>query len=193
MACRERDQKILRIEFAARAEAATDVVLDHVDRVLGQADLLGENAPIEEQDLGGAENPQQAARRVPFGEQAARLHGEPEVALHLETLAPPIGRCPERRAGVAANGAEREGDVARLLPPPCSNSRLSPLRRGSAVGHRRQGLDIDRDRLERVLADRRAFGEHDRDRLAHIADLVGRDHRLLERLELRQAAAAASG
>ena len=34
-ACRERDQKVLRIEFAARAEAAADVVLHHADGAFG--------------------------------------------------------------------------------------------------------------------------------------------------------------
>ena len=34
---RERDQEVLRIEFAARAEAAADVVLDHADRAFRQA------------------------------------------------------------------------------------------------------------------------------------------------------------
>jgi hypothetical protein len=32
---RERDQEVLRIEFAARAEAAADVVLHHADGAFG--------------------------------------------------------------------------------------------------------------------------------------------------------------
>ena len=54
VARRERDQEILRIELAARAEAAADVVLDHVDGIVGEAELLGEDAAVEEQHLGGA-------------------------------------------------------------------------------------------------------------------------------------------
>ena len=55
-----------------------------------------------------------------------------------------------------------------------------------AVGDRRQRLDVDVDGVERILGERGAVGQHDRDRLADIADLVVRDHRLLERLEGRQ-------
>ena len=37
LARRERDQEILRIELAAHAEAAADVVLDHGDGVFGKS------------------------------------------------------------------------------------------------------------------------------------------------------------
>ncbi len=51
---RERDQKILRIELAARAKTAADVVLDHVDGIDGKAELLRQDAAVGEQHLGGA-------------------------------------------------------------------------------------------------------------------------------------------
>ena len=52
----ERDEEILRVEFAARAIAAADVVLDHGDLRFRQADLLRQNAPVEERHLGGTGN-----------------------------------------------------------------------------------------------------------------------------------------
>jgi hypothetical protein len=52
-------------------------------------------------------------------------------------------------------------------------------------GRRRQGFDVERDRLQRILGRRRAVGDHDRDRLADIADLAVRDHRLLMGFERR--------
>ena len=66
VARRERDQKILRIEFAAGAEAAADVVLHHVDGVLRQADLLRQHAPVEERHLGGARNGEPAGSPHPI-------------------------------------------------------------------------------------------------------------------------------
>jgi hypothetical protein len=60
------------------------------------------------------------------------------------------------------------------------------LRRGAAVGDRRQRLDLDLDQAERILGNGRRVGEHDRDGLAHVAHLGLGDHRLSERLEIRQ-------
>ena len=54
VARRERDQEILGIELAARAEAAADVVLDHVDLLFRQADLRRQDAAVEERHLGRA-------------------------------------------------------------------------------------------------------------------------------------------
>ena len=50
----ERNEKVLGIELAARAEAAADVVLHDLDRAFGQAHLLRQDAAVEEQDLGAA-------------------------------------------------------------------------------------------------------------------------------------------
>ena len=49
-------------------------------------------------------------------------------------------------------------------------------------GDRRQLFDIEGDRADPVLGQRRAVGQHDRDRLADIAHAVGRDHWLQEAL-----------
>ena len=44
----ERDEEILRIELAAHAEAAADIVLDQSNGVLGEAHLLRQHAAVEE-------------------------------------------------------------------------------------------------------------------------------------------------
>ena len=142
VARRERNQKILRIEFAARAKAAADVVLDHVDGIDGEAELFGQDAAVGEQHLGGAGQRQPPARRVPFGEQAARLHGQRGVALGAEALAPRIGRVFERRVGVAEHGAKFHGDVAAFV---FEQQRLV-FRRALPVRDGRQRLDVDLDR-----------------------------------------------
>jgi hypothetical protein len=46
----------------------------------------------------------------------------------------------------------------------------------------RQLFDIESDRAEPVLGQRRAVGQHDGDRLTNIAHAVGRDHWLQEAL-----------
>ena len=75
--------------------------------------------------------------------------------------------------------------LARLVPA-FSNRQNIVLAGGLAIGHRRQRLDVDRDRLQRVLGERRAVGHHDRDRLADVAHLADGDDRLLVALELGQ-------
>ena len=114
MARRERDQEVFRIELAARAKAAADVVLDHVDASSGRSDLLGEDAAVEERHLGRARDREPALGGVPFGHDAARLHGQAVVAAGAEGLAPHIGRLGEGRVGVAACTALKSSE--RLLP-----------------------------------------------------------------------------
>ena len=114
---------------------------------------------------------------------AARLQRQPVVAAGAQPLAADVGRVGEGRVGVAL--ARVETPASGWCPAP-SNSRLWFFAAAVPVGHRRQRLDLDRDRFQRVLADGDAVGQHHGDRLADIAHLVVRDHRLLERLELRQ-------
>ncbi len=100
------------------------------------------------------------------------------MALHLEALAAHIGGGAEGGIGVALHGGERAGEIG----PGLREQRRAALGRG-AVRHRGQRRDVDRDRLRRVLGERRAVRDHHGHRLAHIAHRAGRDHRLLERPE----------
>ena len=109
----ERNEEILRIELAAHAEGAADVALDHGDGVFRERKLRREDTPDGEGDLGGAIDRQVAARRVPIGEQAARLHRHRGVALHPEALAPHIRRVLECGVGVAAHRGQCRRAVRR--------------------------------------------------------------------------------
>ena len=80
---RERNEKILRIEFALDAETAANIDLDHVDVGFGDAEHRRERAAVEEQDFGRAEHGEPLVRRVPFGNLAARFQrqaGQPVAA-----------------------------------------------------------------------------------------------------------------
>ena len=184
VAGRERDQEILRIELAARAVAAADVVLDHLDLLDRQADLRRQNAAVEERHLGGAGDRELALGLVPLGHDAARLHGEAVVAAgaHAARGARRAHWQRPRRRRPCARGTPASGWC-----PASSNSRLLFLRRHGPVGDRRQFLDLDRrSRRARPRRSATLVGQHHGDRLADVAHLVVGDHRLLERLELRQ-------
>ena len=149
VARRERDQEILGIELAARAVAAADVVLDHLDLLDRQADLRRQDAAVEERHLGRAVDRELAVGVVPRRHDAARLHGQPVVAAGAQLLAADVGRVGEGRVGVALARLEHQRAVgAGLL-----EQHALVLRRGLPVGDRRQILDLDLDRLQRVLAD----------------------------------------
>ena len=60
------------------------------------------------------------------------------------------------------------------------------IARRQHVGDRRQDLEIDRDAIGHVLGLGAGVGDADRDRLAHLAHLPGREHGLGRRLEPRQ-------
>ena len=59
-------------------------------------------------------------------------------------------------------------------------------RRSVTIGHRRKLLDVDLDQAQRILGNAGTLREHERERLADVAHLRFRDHRLAERLEIRQ-------
>ena len=179
---RERNQKIFRIKLAARAETAADVVFEHAHRRLGELHHLRQRAPVVERHLADAGDRHALFRGVPIGDEAARLHRHRAVALHLEMLAADVRRIFERRIGVAERGRDRPGDVAAGF----FEQENIGLARGIAVDHRGKRLDIDGDRLQCILGQRDAVGDHDGDRLADKADLVGGDDRLHVTLGRRQ-------
>ena len=88
---RPRDHEILRVELAAHAEAAAYLQLDEVDQVLGMAEEVGEDAPVEVRHLGHAPQAQHTGAGVVGGGQPPRLQGHAGVALDGEALAHTVG------------------------------------------------------------------------------------------------------
>ena len=179
---RERNQKILRIELAACAKAAAHVVFHHADRRFGQSHHLGKHAPVGERDLGDAGNDEPSVRRVPFGEKAARLHRHRRVPLHTEPLAADIRCLSKSLLDVAANG----GDGGRDIGPGWFEQEDVVLARRVAVDNGGERFDVEVDCLQCILGQGRRFRHDHGNRLADIAYLVVRDHRLLVAYEGRQ-------
>ena len=154
MAGGERDEEILRIELAARAEAAADVVLHHVDRALRASPIcLARMRRLKNGTLAAPETREPRRRAASHSaSKPARLHGQRRVALHAEALAPHVRRVAERRRGVAAHGAERDRQVGALRPRTAALG-LAPTRaRSATAGSGSMSTSIS---LERVLGDAR--------------------------------------
>ena len=179
---RERDQEVLGIELAAGAEAAADIVLDQVDMLRRQPEHRRQCVAIEERHLCRAEYRHPPLGRIPLREYPARFHRQRGVALGSEALAPDVVGLAERRIGVAFDPGKDHRDIRAGLFE--QQNLASPG--GAPIRDRRQLLDVEVDRADTVLGQRGAVRQHDRDRLADIADAVGGDHRLQEALRSGQ-------
>ena len=148
---RERNEEVLRIELAARAEAAADIDLDEVDGFRLKAEHAGEHAPVEERHLDRAMQRQPSLRCVPVGQQPARLHGQGGVALDAEALAPRVVGAGECRVRIA----HAAGEDSRAVGAGRLEQQYLVASGDEVVGDRRQLRDVEIDALERVLGDGR--------------------------------------
>ncbi len=82
------------------------------------------------------------------------------------------GECRRDLAGVAIVIVERD-----IAGRPVVQQRCARLHRVARTGDRRQRIDIDDDRLGRILGLRQSFGDDERDRIADTAHLVGGQRR----------------
>ena len=80
-----------------------------------------------------------------------------------------------------------ERDIVRALRRKAAARRA--WRASRAIDHRRQRLDVERDRFGRILGLRDRLGDHAGDRIADEAHLVGRQRRARRVLDRRAVAA----
>ncbi len=124
---------------------------------------------------------QPPGRLVPLRQQATRFHGHRGHALHAELLAPGIGGGAEDCVDIARIGGEHRGAIAVGSR---DQHHISACRR-VAIGNGGPMVDIEHDRLRRVLGALGAVGQHNGDRLADIADHGIGQHRLRKRCDRR--------
>jgi hypothetical protein len=156
--------------------------LVHMDRGRAAPEHVGEQVAVAVRHLGGTVQLENVARRVVAADGAARLQRH---------AAMPPDREIELDYGL---GLREHGiDVAVAL---AHQSRLGVAARRELAGllrgveQRRQFRDVDRDEVGRVFRDVGIGGEHGSDRLADIAHLAARKHRLAVRLQPFDAAFA---
>ena len=172
---RPRHDEVLGIEFAAHAEAAADLELDEVDQMLGMAEQVGQDAPVEVRDLGDAPEREHPRSRIVGGREPARLHRHAGVTLDREALGETAlgGGKPALR--VAGARLQPLDDVSAGGGVEHRHARIG---RAARVGDDGQKLPVDLDQLQRVLGEIAAGRDHEGDRLADVADESGGEGRL---------------
>ena len=173
---RDADQDVLGIELAADAEAAADVRLVALHRRRRAVEHARDQLLVAVRHFGGAVQFQHVARGVVAAERAARLQRHAGVPAAGELQLDDVRRGFEHRFDVAVAlrqdrgfGVAAEREFAGLV---------------AGVEQRRQFLDLHGDEIGGVLGDVGVLGEHRRHRLADIAHLVRRQHRLAVGREL---------
>ena len=171
----EHDRDVFGEREAADAEASAHVLGDDAQLLARHAGDLGELRAHAVRALRGRVHGDAFGRRVPRGEERARLDRVADQALARDGEPRAQGRAREGRLhrGAVA-GFVFEGEVAgRLLV------QLRGSRRGGGFesDRGRQVAVLDRDLLGRILREQRALGNDQRHRLAHVVHLPACERR----------------
>ncbi len=176
----EGNQKIFRIELAARAEAAADFRLDEMNRALRQADQLGENAPVGVGHFRRTPQGQKTAPFIPLRDQAAVFQRHGRVALGGKFFFDDQVAAAEGRIDVADVDLKVGGDVVRRGVMELRRARLHGRAR---VGDGAEGFIVNVDQLQRILGDVAVLRDDHGDRIADVADFVRCQRCLLRALQ----------
>jgi len=184
LGCRPGDDRLLGVMKDLRAKAAADIGCDDPQFRLG--DVQHEGAHQQTDDvrvLAGRIERVLAGRAVEIADGGARFHRVGDEAVVDEVELDDTRRLGERRVD-HRRVAEMPvvADIARDFR---EYLRRAGLHRLGDIGDR--GLDgvIDRDQLGRVARLRQAVGDDDRDRVADMAHLAVRQHRVRRLLHRR--------
>ena len=167
---------LLGIDIEARAEGAADIGADHAHALRRHVEAARERRPQAMDALATRDQGVLLRRLVVAAERRARLHEGADGALAAHGLLHHEMRARQRRlhrGAVAERIVERE--IARGIRP---QHRRTRRERFLDVGHGRQGVVFDRDRLGGVARGRERLRHDDGNRLAYIAHGVGRERQL---------------
>ena len=172
------DQHVFRIDFAADAEAASNMAFIEMHIVARAADHLRDVVAVPPRHLGGAVHFQNIAAFVVTGDGATRFHRHAGMAAGRQRERNDRVRRLERRLDVAITFA----DHARL----CGVRAVEWAGCAGGIEHRRERLDIQFDQVCGVLGDILIGREHHDDWLADIAHIILCQHGLAIGFKLLQ-------
>ena len=173
LARRDQDREVFRIGAGLQSEGAADILGDHPQALVGNAQDGGKSVAQRARTLRAAAQQIALVGRIVARGCAARLH-----RLHQDPLLDqsdprhvPGGRDEAIDLlgiglGVGRQSRPVDRDIARRFRPDLRRALANGL---AQVDHRRTLLVVDGDELGAVLRGRQRLGDHDRDRLAHMA------------------------
>ena len=173
LARRHQDREVFRIGAGLQSECAADILGDHPQALVGNAQDGGKSVAQRARTLRAAAQQIALVGRIVARGCAARLH-----RLHQDPLLDqsdprhvPGGRDEAIDLlgvglGVGRQSRPVDRDIARRFRPDLRRALANGL---AQVDHRRTLLVVDGDELGAVLRGRQRLGDHDRDRLAHMA------------------------
>ena len=165
----QRDQQLFRPWVVdLDAEAAADVGRDHVDLAEVELQLHRDGCPDAGRGLRRGPRLEPVEVRVPARDRAAALHRLAGAALDGQVQGEPVRRRSDRGLRVTDVLLQPGPDVAGHV---VVDEALGRAGRGDA-DHRREHVVVDGDAADRVLGDVAVVGDHERDRFAHVVDLV---------------------
>jgi hypothetical protein len=168
-------QHILGIELAANAETTADMTLVQVNPARRQPEHRLDCLAIEMRHLGGAIHAQDTARFVRHRDRAARFERDAAVPCGRQFELDHRMRLGERSVEIAIGLGDDSGLGVK--------AGREFTRRRCRIEARRQRLDKRLDEIGDVLRHISIGGEHQRDRLTDITDIIVRQHRLAIRLQ----------
>ncbi len=165
-----RQRHLFRVEHHdLRPEAAADERRDHAHLPLAEAEHRGKAVANEHRRLRGVPDRHLVGAGVPLRHHAAGLDRRGNAVLVAKAAFEDQIGLRGGAAIIALGLADMGGDVGAEI---VVNMRRCGVERLFDIDDRRQDVEIDLDIVERVLGDVAAFGDHDRQRLADVADLV---------------------
>ncbi len=183
MLARQRNtQQFLGVHVELRAEAASDRRCDDAELVFGHAERDGDHHLEHVGDLRRGVQREIAAERLGDRNDRSRLHRHRDQPLLDVALADGVGRVVERPLDGAVGLLDQEVPRVRRVGAEVGVHE-HPVGQGIfEVDHRLARVVGDVDRLDRVVGDRVAGGEHDGHTVTDVVDRVERD-RVVRRVE----------
>ena len=177
----ERGQDVLVVETELDAEAPTDLGRDDPDRVLGDAERLGEQRPRLVDTLRGL--PEGKRARLPLGDRAARLERKPGNPLVHGPEPHDAVWTSERAVHVATRPGDLVGDVAGSLVPELGRARPDG---GLGIDHRGQRIVLHLGELGSIPRRRAVRGDDEGDRVSDEAHTVAGERQPPGHLRVRR-------
>ena len=169
-------QGVFGKEAVARAEISAHVAAHRAALLFGHVQHRGQDLPLAHHAAAGASmDGVQSGRAVVIADRRARLHGHAGDALDPGLQAHDMRRARERRIGQRLIADVAIG--AQIAGTAVPDQRRICFERVAGPHHHRERFIVDRHQLRRIPCSAVRLGDHHADRLADIADLVGRKRR----------------